>query len=381
MTKQPAGIYIHVPFCIRKCRYCDFYSVTELNQRDAFVAALQREIELAPDPGPVDTIYFGGGTPSLLEPGQAAATIAAVQARFSFLSDVEITLEANPGTVDKAALADFKAAGVNRLNLGIQSFEDRQLAFLGRIHTTSEAVQSIEAARSAGFTNLGLDLIYGLPGQGEADLAREVAKAVAFQPEHLSCYLLTYEKGTPLDKERELGRVVPLSEKEAANRFLEIRKLLEASGYGQYEISNFARSEQYRSRHNRKYWNSVPYIGLGPAAHSFIEPVRYWNHRELSAYLADLEKGQLPVRAKESLTPGQLMIEAIYLGLRQARGISIPDFNHRFAVDFQTFFQKVLSDPGLNELLKTEDKYCRLTPQGMLVMDTLVGRFVDLIPF
>lgn len=381
METQPAGIYIHVPFCLRKCRYCVFCSVSELSQRDAFVAALQREIELAPDPGPADSLYFGGGTPSLLDPGQVAAIISAVQARFSFLSDVEITLEANPGTVDIATLVDFKAAGVNRLNLGIQSFEDRQLAFLGRIHTASEAVQSIESARSAGFTNLGLDLIYGLPGQSEVDLAQDVEKAVRFKPEHLSCYLLTYEKGTPLDKERELGRVVPLSEKEAANRFLEIRQLLEASGYGQYEISNFARSEQYRSRHNSKYWNFVPYIGLGPAAHSFIEPVRYWSHRELSAYLADLEKGQLPVRAKESLTSGQLMIEAIYLGLRQTRGISIPDFNYKFAVDFQTFFQKVLSDPDLIELLETDGESCRLTPQGMLVMDTVVANFVDLIPF
>jgi len=381
LNTQPAGIYIHVPFCLRKCRYCDFYSVTELNQRDAFVAALRREIELALDPGPVDSLYFGGGTPSLLDPEQVAAILSAAQVRFSFLPNVEVTLEANPGTVDNATLTGFKAAGVNRLNLGIQSFEDRQLTFLGRIHTAIEALQSTEAARSAGFTNLGLDLIYGLPGQSEADLVQDVEKAVAFQPEHLSCYLLTYENGTPLDKERELGRVVPLSEKEAASRFMELRKLLEASGYGQYEISNFARSEQYRSRHNSKYWNFIPYIGLGPAAHSFIEPVRYWNHRELSAYLADLEKGQLPVRAKESLTPSQLMIEAIYLGLRQTRGISIPDFNQKFAVDFQQFFQKVLSDTGLNELLATEGEYCRLTPRGMLVMDTVVGRFVDVIPF
>jgi len=291
MQTEPAGIYIHVPFCLRKCRYCDFYSVAQLNQRDAFVKALQREIELAPDPGPVDSLYFGGGTPSLLDPDQVAAILTAARARFEFLSDVEITLEANPGTVDKATLTDFKTAGVNRLNLGIQSFENRQLAFLGRIHTATEARQSIEAARAAGYSNLGLDLIYGLPGQNPVEMAREVEAAVAPEPEHLSCYLLTYEQGTPLDKDREFGKVTPLPEKDAADLFLEIRKLLSAHGYRQYEISNFARSEQYFSRHNQKYWNFAPYIGLGPAAHSFIEPVRYWNHRELPDYLSDLEKG------------------------------------------------------------------------------------------
>lgn len=381
METQPAGIYIHVPFCLRKCRYCDFYSATELHQRDAFIAALHREIELAPDPGPADTLYFGGGTPSLLDPDQVALIISAAQARFSFLPEVEITLEANPGTVDKQTLTDFTAAGVNRLNLGIQSFDDRQLAFLGRIHTAAEAVQSIEAARAAGITNLGLDIIYGLPGQNNADLVREVEKAVAFKPEHLSGYMLTYEKGTPLDKDRELGKVVPLPEKKSAELFLQIRQLLAASGYRQYEISNFALTEQYFSRHNRKYWNFAPYIGLGLAAHSFIEPVRYWNHRELSAYLADLEKGQVPVKAKESLNPSQQMIESIYLGLRQTRGISILDFKRRFAVDFQAFFQEALSGPGLNELLEIDDEYCRLTPEGMLVMDTVVSHFVGAIPF
>jgi len=381
METQPAGIYIHVPFCLRKCRYCDFYSATELHHREAFIAALQREVELAPDPGPADTLYFGGGTPSLLDPGQVALIISAAQSRFSFLPEVEITLEANPGTVDKQMLTDLLTAGVNRLNLGIQSFDDRQLAFLGRVHTADEAVHSIEAARAAGFTNLGLDIIYGLPGQTNADLAREVEKAVAFKPEHLSGYMLTYEKGTPLDKDRELGQVAPLPEKKSAELFLQIRKLLAAFGYIQYEISNFALAKQYFSNHNRKYWNFAPYIGLGPAAHSFIEPVRYWNHRELSAYLADLEKGHLPVRAKESLTPGQQMIEAIYLGLRQTTGISVSAFNQRFAVDFKTLFKTVLSDPGVTGLLETQDDFCRLTPQGMLVMDTVVSHFVDAIPF
>ena len=380
MEQQPAGIYIHVPFCIRKCRYCDFYSVTDLDRRADFVAALLREIELAPDPGPADALYFGGGTPSLLAPPQIASVIQAVQNRFHFSPETEITLEANPGTVDRQALSELRAAGVNRLNLGVQSCSDQQLSFLGRIHTVGDAARAIEAAREAGFNNLGLDMIYGLPGQTAADLRDDVEKAVAFQPEHLSCYLLAYEKGTPLENDREAGRVEPLPEKDSAALFLEIRELLEAAGYRQYEISNFSRMPAGRSRHNRKYWNFAPYVGLGPSAHSFIEPVRYWNHRALSAWLADLDKGQLPVRDRETLSPGQQMIEAIYLGLRQTRGIKIRGFNQKFAVDFKSYFKTVLGDPGLNSLLDLDDDRCRLTPQGMLVMDTVVGRFVELIP-
>jgi oxygen-independent coproporphyrinogen-3 oxidase len=379
MEQQPAGIYIHIPFCVKRCRYCDFYSQTDLSLCGDFVDALIREIELAPDPGPVDSLYFGGGTPSLLDPTEIERIILSVRARFAISPDPEITLEANPGTVDEKRLPDFRAAGVNRLNLGIQSFDDDNLAFLGRIHTAAEASRAVEAARAAGFNNLGLDLIYGLPGQTTRDLRQEVEKAVAFQPEHLSCYLLTYENGTSLDQAREQGHVVPLPEKETAELFQANREFLDVLGYRQYEISNFARDDHHRSRHNCKYWNFTPYVGLGPAAHSFLEPVRYWNHRDLSTYLEDLEKGRLPVRAKETLTPSQQMIEAVYLGLRQTRGIPIADFNQRFSVEFKTLFEAVLFDPLLDKLLELDADFCRLTPEGMLVMDTLVARFVDLI--
>ncbi len=380
MEQQPAGIYIHIPFCIHKCRYCDFYSSTDLNLRDNFIAALQREITLAPDPGPADSLYFGGGTPSLLDPDQVAAVITAARTRFHLSTDTEITLEVNPGTVDRQRLSDFKAAGVNRLNLGIQSFNDANLTFLGRIHNAAEATRAVDAARAAGFDNLGLDIIYGLPGQTAADLRRDLESAAALSPEHLACYLLTYEKGTMLDKQREQGAVVPLPENTTADLFLLNRDFLDRLGYAQYEISNFSRSERYQSRHNRKYWNFAPYIGLGPSAHSFLAPVRYWNHRDLEPYLGDLEKGRLPIKEKESLSAKQQKIEAIYLGLRQTRGISIADFNQRFSVDFKVLYEAVLSDPLLDKLLERDADFCRLTPEGMLVMDTVVGRFVDLIP-
>jgi oxygen-independent coproporphyrinogen III oxidase len=380
MKKQPAGIYIHVPFCVKRCRYCDFYSQTDLALRGRFTDALLREIALAPDPGAADSIYFGGGTPSLLDPSRVARIIQSLRARFSIRPDTEITLEVNPGTADRVRLSAFKAAGVNRLNLGIQSFDDDNLVFLGRIHTASEAVRAIDAARAAGFDNLGLDLIYGLPGQTAADLRQDLEKAAAFNPEHLSAYLLTYEKGTLLDRDRMRGAVVPLPENPTADLFLLARELLETRGYAQYEISNFSRSGNYRSRHNCKYWTFAPYLGLGPAAHAYLEPVRSWNHRDLAAYLADLDRGRLPISEKETLTAHQQMIEAVYLGLRQTRGISIPDFKQRFSVDFRILFAPVLSDPALDRLLEPDTDFCRLTPQGMLVMDTIMARFVDLIP-
>ena len=379
MKKQPAGIYVHVPFCVKKCRYCDFYSITDLTPRRTFVDALIREIETAPDPGPVDSLYIGGGTPSILDPAEIERLIAAIYKRFTLDPGSEITLEANPGTVDKEKLSEFKALGINRLNLGVQSFSREALAFLGRIHTTEESTRAIKSARAAGFDNLGLDIIYGLPGQTDNALRQDLEKAASFNPEHLSCYLLTYEKGTPLDKDREKGIVSPLSESRTADLFLQACGLLDRIGYGQYEISNFARSSAYRSRHNQKYWTFAPYIGLGPAAHSFLAPTRYWNHRNLKTYLSDLENGRLPVEAKETLDKSRQMIEAVYLGLRQTRGISIDSFNRKFNVDFGSLFDSVLSDPGLEKLLKTGDNACRLTVQGMLVMDSLVVRLVDLI--
>ena len=375
----PAGIYIHVPFCVKKCRYCDFYSITDFSLRSDFTDALIREIKMAPDPGPADSLYIGGGTPSVLDPAEIERVVAAVLERFSFNPDSEITLEVNPGTVDEEKLPGFKAAGINRLNLGIQSFNKEALVFLGRIHTAEDSTRAVEAARTAGFDNLGLDLIYGLPGQTAEELQRDLEKAAAFNPEHLSCYLLTYEKGTPLYKDREKGVVLPLPESRAADLFSLTRDLLGHLGYEQYEISNFARCKAYRSRHNRKYWTFAPYIGLGPAAHSFLEPKRYWNHRDLGEYLADLANGSLPVEAKETLDKSQQMIEAVYLGLRQTRGIPVPDFNKRFAVEFKTLFEPALSDPGLKKLLEVREDFCRLTPQGMLVMDTVVARLVDLI--
>ena len=341
--------------------------------------ALIREIETAPDPGPVDSLYIGGGTPSILDPAEIERLIAAIYKRFTLDPGSEITLEANPGTVDKEKLSEFKAVGINRLNLGVQSFSREALAFLGRIHTAEESARAMEAARAAGFDNLGMDLIYGLPGQTAEALRQDLEKAAAFSPEHLSCYLLTYEKGTPLDKDREKGIISPLSESRTADLFLLTCGLLERLGYGQYEISNFARSSAYRSRHNQKYWTFAPYIGLGPAAHSFLAPTRYWNYRDLKAYLSDLENGRLPVEAKEILDKSRQMIEAVYLGLRQTRGISIDSFNRKFSVDFKSLFGSVLSDPGLDKLLETGDDACRLTVQGMLVMDSIVARLVELI--
>lgn len=347
---------------------------------DDYVEALIGETDRAePFDRPADTLYFGGGTPSLLSPGAVERIIVHATRRFALSSESEITLEVNPGTVSRKSLADFRRAGVNRLNIGIQSFQDTQLAFLGRIHTARQGREAIAAARAAGFDNIGLDLIYALPGQTEREWENDMAEAVAMAPEHLSCYILTYEPGTPLGRDREAGRVHPLADERVGALFGLTRTFLNAAGYAQYEIANFARSDHHRSRHNIKYWRSGPYIGMGPAAHSFSSPHRWWNIADLNAYLHALARGRSPVAQRERLTREQRMIEAVYLGLRQTRGIDVDDFNARFGVDFFECFAEPVDALSRETMIQRTANRCALTPRGMVYLDSVAGRLVDFV--
>ena len=250
----PAGLYFHIPFCKRKCPYCDFYSVTGRDHLAAFLAALHREIALRAAPEmTVNTVYFGGGTPSLLSPAAVADVLAAVRTHFNLLADVEVTLETNPGAVGREGLARLRKIGVNRLNIGVQSFRDDALHFLGRIHNRAEACAVIDQARAAGFDNLGVDLIYGLPGQTLAGWESDLEQALHYRPEHLSCYILTFEPGTPMTRDLERGRLAPLAESRVVDMFETTAAVLSGHGYDHYEISNFARTPDFRSRHNMKY--------------------------------------------------------------------------------------------------------------------------------
>lgn len=328
---SPAGLYIHVPFCRSKCPYCDFYSVTDPSRIAAYVHALRREMTIHRRFAPrFDTLYLGGGTPSILPPAALARIIETAQQSFSLDPDAEITLEANPGTVSLHGLAAVRDIGINRINIGVQSFRDDRLRFLGRIHTAREARAAVDAARRAGFDNIGIDLIHGLPGETARDWVAELSAAVEPAPDHLSAYLLTCEPDTPLDRARRAGRFSPIGDRRAARLLQLTHNWLDAAGYPGYEISNFARSETAQSRHNRKYWTDVAYLGLGPAAHSFRGTLRRWNIRDLDRYLAALDRGRAPVAGAERLTVIQRMIESVYLGLRMRKGWDPKSFTARF---------------------------------------------------
>jgi oxygen-independent coproporphyrinogen-3 oxidase len=352
--------------------------VSDVSLREPFVAALVREIEGAEAfPEPPDTLYFGGGTPSVLEPDAVSTILDAVRGRFSLADGAEVTLEVNPGTVDPDKLRAYRDAGVGRLNIGVQSFDDGLLSFLGRCHSSSEARQAIEWAREAGFENIGLDLICGVPGQTLENWWEALEAGLAFSPEHFSCYMLTYEPGTPLYRLREAGRVEPMDEDSAAAFFDTTMGILANAGYEHYEISNFARRPGLRSRHNQKYWDHTPYLGFGPAAHSFSGSERRWNISDVSEYIRQVEDRQSPVGDKETLTSGQLMMETVYLGLRTGDGIDLACFEKRFGMPFEAMFAssvKFLRDEGLLHLTGTR---CALTPRGMRFHDYITERLVD----
>jgi len=371
------GIYVHVPFCRRKCPYCDFYSIENSDWLPAYLNALSEEIRLAAKPvSPYDTIYFGGGTPSLIDADQMARLLENIFTHFDISENAEITLEANPCGVSADLLKRYRAAGINRLNIGVQSFNDESLRFLGRIHSGAQSLEALRQARDAGYDNIGLDLIYGLPGQTIERWRKDLSDALDFSPAHLSCYLLTYPPGTLLAEALHQKRFTPLSEEICGELFLQTHDFLLDNCYTHYEISNFAQSEEKRSRHNQKYWQHVPYIGLGPAAHSYLNHRRYWNVSSVKQYVAAIQSGQLPIEEGEELTEVQEMMEAVYLGLRCAEGICLDSFETRFGVDFEAKFREVLARYQAEGFLMANDDHCALTRQGLLYADSIAAAFI-----
>ena len=375
-----AGIYVHVPFCVRKCPYCDFYSITDRSVIPAYVNAVIRGMAMCPKPAePADTLYIGGGTPSVLDAAQIGRIIESARAAFSIGPGAEITMEINPGTVSPRQMAGFRAAGVNRVNIGIQSFHAPHLHFLGRIHTADQGVAAVAMARHAGIDNVGIDLIYGIPDQRKNLWQQDLEKALALSPEHISCYLLTLEPGTPMDADCRSGRFRAMPDARQSALFETTIAVLEGAGYRHYEISNFARFSHTRSRHNRKYWSGAPYVGLGPSAHSFVNGVRSWNVRSVSDYIRLIEAGNPAVADREEPDTSQQMIEAIFLGLRQCDGIDTGAFARRFTIDFDRRFgpaARALADGGY---LDYHPPRCRLTRKGMVMLDSVAGRLIDQI--
>ena len=368
--KPALGLYIHIPFCKAKCAYCDFYSLAHSEEKmDAYMAALLRHLEeVAPRAAgmQVDTVYFGGGTPSYLGAARLCRILQTVLRRYGVTRDAEITLEANPDSAgDWKELRRLRRAGFNRLSLGVQSTDDTLLRRIGRVHTYEQVQQAVMAARKAKFTDLSLDLIYGLPGQTMEDWQRTLADAVALGPEHLSCYGLKLEEGTPLWQQRQT-LTLPVDDAQA-DMYLYTVAALGEMGYEQYEISNFAKPGK-ASRHNLKYWNMEEYAGFGPGAHSDFGGVRYGYVRDIDSYIA----GKLVLSESENDSTLARDYEYVMLSLRTAAGIDRQTFEKRYRQRFQpmeTLFEQY-EKAGL--ALPTEGGW-RLTPKGFLVSNSIIA--------
>jgi len=360
------GLYIHIPFCRSKCPYCAFYSIPSSSLIPIWLDGLKKEALLYKGQfDPFDSLYLGGGTPTFLETGALADLIGHLFSHFDFAPDTEVTIEANPCDLTDEKTRMLRDLGVNRVNLGVQSFDDSVLSFLGRKHRVKEVEGALNRLRRYGFKNVGIDLIYGFKEQGLKGWLKTLDNALSFQPEHISCYQLTLEKKTVFGRLRDKGKIEPLMESEEADYFLTTSQHLEDKGYIHYEISNFAKDKAFRSRHNQKYWRHTPTLGLGPSAHSFHGKRRWWNVRSIRKYCAAVEKGSPPVEGSEDLTEEQLRIETLSLGFRTSTGIDLKAFKSTPESD------AVLSRLQTSGLVKIINGRVIPSREGFLVADHL----------
>jgi oxygen-independent coproporphyrinogen-3 oxidase len=372
MNEKFPGLYIHIPFCLSKCHYCNFYSLTSISAVPDFLNTLFKEMEMYRNRfNPFDTVYIGGGTPSLLSPQQLESILISVQKNFDLISTPEITVETNPADLHQSSLELMCEIGISRINIGVQAFDEKTLNFLGRRHSVKQAISAVEASRKAGFHNIGLDLIYGVPEQDIASWLDTLKQAVAFSPEHISCYQLTLESKTPLGLRYQAGEFFLPGEELQYEFFMKTSEFLEDAGYIHYEVSNFALKTEYTSRHNQKYWDHSPYLGLGPSAHSFRGNRRWWNHHSLDQYLAAINAGNLPIEETEILTMEQLRLEALYLGLRTKKGVSFQDFKNRYDSDLFTEKKKILDKLEEEGFIYIQDGHLYPTQTGLAIADSL----------
>jgi len=386
------GIYIHVPFCEKKCGYCDFYSIEKTSHVDAFLDALCEEIRLTAETiSPIEnfsTLFLGGGTPSLLTPAQVERIFTVLYRHFSFTTDAEITMECNPGTVDEEKLRGYKSLGVNRLSFGVQSFHADELAFLGRIHNADQARQSVSKAQTAGFDNINIDLMFALPMHTRERWEYTLREALALQTQHISAYSLIYEEGTPLFSQLIHKQVHPLEEEIDAELSLFTSDFLSAYGFVQYEVSNYAKpigntsnqtstlaNDLYVSKHNLNYWRRGEYVSFGPSAHSYWNGERRWNYSNLSTYIESVQKGQFPTAGREQITAEQALTEYISLGLR-SEGISRLQFRELFNFDFVLRFQSALKSYVNEGLLSISNDRVYCTAKGYLWCDEMTLEFL-----
>lgn len=385
------SLYVHIPFCLRKCRYCDFLSAPQTDiDRERYVKALIREIKTqkdCPAGRPVDTVFFGGGTPSVLSADQIGRIIDALREVFLILPDAEVSLETNPGTADFEKLSAFKEAGINRLSMGVQSMHDEELHLLGRIHTAEQALEAFKTARAAGFDNINIDLMSALPGQTFDSWADSLRQAVEWRPEHISAYSLIIEPGTPFSALYDDGELPPLPDEETDRKMYHYtREYLAQHGYGRYEISNYALKGR-ECRHNSGYWTGHPYLGFGIGAASYVNGARFSNIPDFETYIVEMEKAGIPAEIEQvyekirteihSLTEQEKMEEFMFLGLRMTAGVKTSDFASRFGKSLDEVYGDVIRRHLAQGLLqRTPEGFC-LTERGTDVSNYVMADYLQ----
>ena len=368
-----AGVYIHIPFCRKACHYCNFHFSTSVQLQESYVTALLREIELRQNylSSPVSTIYFGGGTPSILPSANIEDIIFKLQKNFVIENNAEITLEANPDDITSDKLEEWKETGINRLSIGIQSFFEEDLVWMNRAHNAHQAFNCISQAQKAGFNNLTIDLIYGTPTLSDKNWEKNVKTAISLQISHLSCYALTVEPKTALEKLIKQKTLADVDQEKQARHFELLMQWMKEAGYEHYEISNFAKPG-FRSKHNSSYWQGKSYIGLGPSAHSFNGTSRQWNLANNALYIKSIEKGLVPFEA-EHLTTEQQLNEYIMTSLRTIEGISLQEVKQNFGEDKCQYLIET-AQPHLNHHhLTVEKDYLKTTTEGKLLADGIAA--------
>jgi oxygen-independent coproporphyrinogen-3 oxidase len=377
----PYGIYLHIPFCARICPYCDFNRyIHQEHLIPAYVDALIGEMDLTrAETGPLraETIYFGGGTPSLLEPEHVARIIAALHERFEIESDAEVTLEANPERLDQAKLAGFRAAGVNRISLGVQTLQGHGLRVLGRAHRPEVPERALRQARAAGFDNVSLDFIFGWPGQTLEEWREDLETMLRWQPEHLSLYSLIVEPGTPYHEAVRTGKLIPVDDDTTADMYELAIEILVDAGWRHYEVSNWARDAGLESRHNAIYWRNGHYLGLGAGAHGHVGNVRASKLRLPAEYIASIDAGRLPIDFSETIDAETAMAETMMLGLRLLQaGVSEAAFEVNHAVKLREVYGSEITALEELGLLTWEGDRLKLTRRGLLLANDVAERFL-----
>lgn len=369
-----ASIYFHIPFCKRLCGYCDFYRSVKLKHIPSVVEAMHSELEAQSDflhERVIRTIYFGGGTPSLLAPCEIEAFVEQARKLFDCSQLEEVTIEVNPDDITPEYVAELRKTSVNRISMGVQSLDDRCLQFMGRRHSAEQAVKAVQMLQEAGYDNISVDVIFGIPGFGRTELEDTLQRVLAMNVQHISTYHLTIEENTRFGRMMAKGELIELDECSSESHFSTVHRILTTAGFEHYEVSNFA-LKGYRSKHNSSYWREVEYLGIGPGAHSFNGEMRRWCNQEIEEYIGGVEYGS------EILSPRDRINEYVMTSLRCIEGLSLAKVERDFGKEERTRLEREIVNERLGELLVSEGDNLRIAPENMLLSDYVITALIEL---